>query len=76
MAVEAREGALLVFDMPEENQPNATGGAAELMTRMARMVGEATLIPLTVQRYFALDFAPSASARESDEDRTTATTLQ
>jgi hypothetical protein len=56
MAVEAREGSLLVFDMPEENQPNATGGAAELMRRMARMVGEAELLPLTVQRYYALDF--------------------
>ncbi|TSA54170.1 MAG: hypothetical protein D4R44_02105 [Actinobacteria bacterium] len=59
MAVEAREGALLVFDMPEDNQPNATGGAAELMRRMARMVGEAQLLPLTVQRYYALDFAVS-----------------
>jgi hypothetical protein len=77
MAVEAREGALLVFDMPEENQPEATGGAAELMTRMARMVGEATLIPLTVQRYYALDFAPSVpSTRDSDEDRSSATAAQ
>ena len=77
MAVEAREGALLVFDMPEENQPEATGGAAELMTRMARMVGEATLIPLTVQRYYALDFAPSIpSTRDSDEDRSSATAAQ
>jgi len=30
------------------------------MSRMARMVGEATLIPLTVQRYYALDFSPTA----------------
>jgi len=64
MAVEAREGALLVFDMPEDNQPNATGGAAELMRRMARMVGEAQLLPLTVQRYYALDFQ-SAHSPES-----------
>jgi hypothetical protein len=64
MAVEAREGALLVFDMPEDNQPNAVGGAAELMRRMARMVGEAQLLPLTVQRYYALDFQ-SAHTPES-----------
>lgn len=64
MAVEAREGALLVFDLPETNQPNSGGGAAELMLRMARMVGEAELIPLTTQRYYALDFAP-VGARQS-----------
>jgi hypothetical protein len=57
MAVEAREGALLVFDMPEENQPHPGGGAAELMYRMARAVGGADLLPLTVQRYYALDFS-------------------
>jgi hypothetical protein len=75
MAVEAREGALLVFDMPEDNQPHATGGAAELMTRMARMVGEATLVPLTVQRYYALDFSPTVPSRESEsEERASATT--
>jgi hypothetical protein len=67
MAVEAREGSLLVFDMPEENQPNATGGAAELMRRMARMVGEADLLPLTVQRYYALDFK-SAVVSDSHAD--------
>jgi len=59
MAVEAREGSLLVFDMPETNQPNELGGAAELMHRMARQVGGARLVPLTVQRYYALDFSPS-----------------
>jgi hypothetical protein len=57
MAAEAREGSLLVFDMPEEHQPNPGGGAAELMHRMAKMVGGAALMPLTVQRYYALDFA-------------------
>ena len=68
MAVEAREGALLVFDMPEDNQPDAVGGAAELMRRMARMVGEAQLLPLTVQRYYALDFQ-SAHAHEAFDSR-------
>jgi hypothetical protein len=45
--------------MPESNQPNEQGGAAELMYRMARQVGGARLLPLTVQRYYALDFSPS-----------------
>lgn len=63
MATEAREGALLVFDMPEENQPNPGGGAAELMYRMARMVGGAELLPLTVQRYYALDFSRSSETQ-------------
>jgi len=57
LTTEAHEGSLLVFDLPEMNQPNAGGGAAELMLRMARMVGEAQLITLTTQRYYALDFA-------------------
>lgn len=74
MAVEAREGSLLVFDMPQDNQPNATGGAAELMSRMARMVGEATLIPLTVQRYYALDFSPMSTMTDDGTDVANATT--
>jgi len=45
-----------VFDIPEEYQPKATGGAAALMRRMARLVGAAELLPLTVQRYYALAF--------------------
>jgi hypothetical protein len=32
------------------------------MYRMAKMVGGATLLPLTVQRYYALDFAQSAES--------------
>lgn len=74
MAVEAREGSLLVFDMPQDNQPNETGGAAELMSRMARMVGEATLIPLTVQRYYALDFSPRSTMTDDGTDVANATT--
>lgn len=68
MAVEAREGSLLVFDLPQVNQPNAEGGAAELMLRMARMVGEAQLITLTTQRYYALDFAPATSSAHGHGD--------
>lgn len=74
MAAEAREGSLLVFDMPQDNQPNETGGAAELMSRMARMVGEATLIPLTVQRYYALDFSPMSTMTDDGTDVPNATT--
>lgn len=68
MSVEAREGALLVFDMPESNQPQAEGGAAELMHRMARQVGGATLLPLTVQRYYALDFSQTTSGVSNTAD--------
>ncbi|MBM3742073.1 MAG: hypothetical protein FJW43_05000 [Actinobacteria bacterium] len=61
LTVEAKDGALLVFDVPDIHQPNATGGAAELLYRMAKMVGEVELVPISTQRYFALDFAPSKS---------------
>lgn len=67
MSAEAREGSLLVFDMPEEHQPNPGGGAAELMYRMAKMVGGAALLPLTVQRYYALDFAKSGTDEKSEQ---------
>lgn len=60
LAVEAREGALLVFDTPESNQPRETGGAAELLLRLARMVSDAELLPISVQRYFAIDFSPKS----------------
>ncbi len=65
MAVEAREGSLLVFDLPEVNQPNSAGGAAELMLRMAKMVGEVQLLTLTTQRYYALDFVRATSLAEA-----------
>lgn len=68
MAVEAREGALLVFDLPESNQPEAAGGAAAFMHRVARMVGGAELVPLTVQRYYALDFSNSSRVGERHRD--------
>jgi len=61
LTVEAKDGALLVFDVPDIHQPNATGGAAELLYRMAKMVGEVELVPISTQRYFALDFAPGKS---------------
>ncbi len=57
LSAEARDGALLVFDVPDLHQPGANGGAAELLYRMAKMVGDVELLPLSTQRYFALDFA-------------------
>lgn len=72
LAAEAKDGALLVFDTPESNQPKETGGSAELLVRLARMVSEAELLPITVQRYFAIDFAPkgtSGAAAGADETR-------
>lgn len=59
---EARDGALLVFDLPEARQPSDSGGAAELMLRMAKIVGEVQLLPLAAQRFFALDFAELPSS--------------
>lgn len=56
LAAEARDGALLVFDVPETKQPHENGGAAELMLRMAGMVGEVELVSLAAQRFYALDF--------------------
>ena len=60
LSAEARDGALLVFDVPDLHQPGPKGGAAELLYRMAKMVGDVQLLPLSTQRYFALDFATSA----------------
>ena len=61
LAAEARDGALLVFDLPETRQPDDHGGGAELMLRMGQMVGEVQLVPLAAQRFFALDFTPVGS---------------
>jgi hypothetical protein len=67
LSAEARDGALLVFDVPETFQPEPDGGAAELMLRMAQMVGDVRLVPLATQRYYALDFA--ASGAPADDRR-------
>lgn len=69
LAAEARDGALLVFDVPEAHQPTTEGGAAELMLRMAKIVGEVRLLPLAAQRFYALDFSVSEqSAPRGDGD--------
>jgi hypothetical protein len=65
LAVESRDGALLVFDIPELHQPHDEGGGAALMLRMAQMVGEAQLVTLTTQRYYAVDFAPVSQPEET-----------
>ena len=70
LAVEAREGAFLVFDTPEANQPRETGGSAELLLRLARMVSEAELVPISVQRYYAIDFSPAVREVANDVDTT------
>jgi len=64
LAVEAEEGALLVFDTPEANQPNETGGSAGLLLRLARMVADAELVPISVQRYFAISFPSEPRYRD------------
>ncbi|MDA3016477.1 MAG: hypothetical protein O2841_00380 [Actinomycetota bacterium] len=77
LSAEARDGALLVFDVPDLHQPGPKGGAAELLYRMAKMVGDVELLPLSTQRYFALDFATSArtnsvhSSNQADNSQNT-----
>lgn len=69
LIAESRLGALLVFDLPESNQPNQTGGGAELFRRLAEMVGPVSLEVHGGSRYYALDFAPvdaDATADTSD----------
>ncbi len=56
LSVESSEGSLLVFDLPDSNQPRQEGGGAELFYRLAQMVGPVTLQEHGVSRYYALDF--------------------
>ncbi|HEX4981407.1 MAG TPA: hypothetical protein VFV63_06905 [Ilumatobacteraceae bacterium] len=58
LALEASEGALLVFDTPETNERSAGGGFARMMERLARMVGTPAPVQLLeVQRYYAIDLS-------------------
>jgi Acetyltransferase (GNAT) domain len=68
LALEAEEGALVIFDAPQANQEEEEGGLAELALRLGRMVGTAELRPLEVQRYYALDFAGSIEDGAANED--------
>lgn len=62
---EAEEGTLLVFDLPESNQPNEKGGGAELIYRAAKSFAEVELESFGMSRYYALDFAqPPASVTD------------
>lgn len=64
-AIEAAEGTLLVFDTPRINQPDDTGGLAEMMFRLASMVSRGAEVDLVeVQRFYAVDFAKGALHRE------------
>ena len=58
LALEAKEGALLVFDTPETNERSAAGGFAKMMERLAQMVGSSAPVQLLeVQRYYAIDLS-------------------
>jgi hypothetical protein len=66
LGTEAAEGALLVFDAPEYNQPTDEGGTALMMERLAKMVTSgAPVLTLDVSRYYGIDFAESAAYAEA-----------
>jgi len=66
LAAEARDGAFLVFDLPDTHQPTDERGAAALMLRMARIVGDVQLVPLSAQRFYALDFTANPVGADRD----------
>jgi hypothetical protein len=67
LALEAQEGALVVFDVPAKNY-GERGNLAEMARRVAALSGQATLTEIEVQRYFALDFTAALDEPEiSDE---------
>ena len=73
LAVEADEGALLVFDTPEVNERSAGGGFAQMMERLGQMIGvDAPVRVIDVQRYYAIDLSAArvgdAHAEESERD--------
>lgn len=69
-ALEADEGALLVFDVPQVHQPTEVGGFAEMMHRAGNMVSPGTEVSqIEVQRYFVADFALGARHLEHLADR-------
>ena len=73
LAVEADEGALLVFDTPEVNERSVGGGFAQMMERLGQMIGvDAPVRVIDVQRYYAIDLSAvrfgDAHADESERD--------
>ena len=78
LALEAHEGALLVFDTPETNERSTGGGFTRMMERLAKMVGAPAPVQLLeVQRYYAIDLstARAGDASPSDSLATASTTL-
>ena len=70
LALEASEGALLVFDSPSINQPETSGGFAEMMARLARsLAGPAPVRHLETQHYFAVDFTTTVAAASAATTR-------
>ena len=69
------DAGIVEFEHVGLNQRGDTGGAAELMIRLARLVGEAQLVPLSTQRYYAVDFSSvrpvvdGAADTDSDDAR-------
>ena len=75
LAPEAEEGTILVFDLPESNQPNERGSGAELILRGARSFAEVDLESFGMTRYYALDFgANHPSVAETPVEAEAATT--
>ena len=68
LAAESAAGALLVFDLPESNQPRQEGGGAELFHRLAQMVGPVSLQAHGGSRYYALDFTPDVPVVDESAD--------
>jgi hypothetical protein len=64
---EAADGTLLVFDLPESNQPAEVGRGAEFFFRIAKTIAPAELESFGVSRYYAIDFAPTVESEESAE---------
>lgn len=74
LRLEASENSLLIFDVPEINQPKEKGGLAELMRRLAKMIGESEVRQIHVQRYYSVEFAPIADVGDEPSTRPTALT--
>ena len=67
LAAEAEDGALLVFDSPESNQPNERGGSAEFLRRMAATIADSSLVSFGATRYYAIGFEPGSAETAVDE---------
>jgi hypothetical protein len=68
-AVEAAEGAIVVFDVAEVNQPTDGMGVATVMARLAGSVAHVDMVQLEVHRYYGM-ILNGGVAVASDEART------